>query len=165
MKRLTVLLIPALLLLSGCGAADEASGESSLPDYIASLSNDGYDCDLTQLNANMMYGQIYDMTYNYEPYLNMSVRVTGNFNYYQDPAGKEYFSVFIPDAAACCSQGIEFILDGNYTYPDDYPEVGEEITVTGIFNSYEEYHVPYCQLLNAQIVPTVSREEKNDEES
>ena len=55
----------------------------------------------------------------------------------------------IPDATACCSQGIEFLLDGNYTYPNDYPQIGTEITVEGVFDTYYEGAYRYCQLINA----------------
>ena len=36
-------------------------------------------------------------------------------------------------------------------YPDDYPKEGEEITVTGIFDIYEEDGFKYCQLINASM--------------
>lgn len=156
----------AVLALSSCGqqqadplpssSHSSSSEESSeIPDFLAALANDGFDCDLTQLNSNMMYGQIFDMVSNPDRYTDMTVRVTGNFNYYKDGAGKEYFSVFIPDAAQCCKQGIEFVLNGEHKYPDDYPADGEEITVTGVLNAYDEYHVTYLQLLDAEIVPLV----------
>ena len=58
----------------------------------------------------------------------------------------------ISDATACCSQGIEFVLDGNYSYPEDYPSIGTEITVVGKFNYYtEDDFYTYCQLLNAEM--------------
>lgn len=42
------------------------------------------------------------------------------------------------DAAACCAQGLEFEPESTLSYPDDYPEPGAEITVTGTFDSYRE---------------------------
>ena len=151
-KALIALSIAAVTALSGCGGA---SAQSSTPDYIASLSRDGYDCDLTQLNANMMYAQIYDMVYNPSLYAGKTVRVTGNFNYYKDSEGNEIFAAFIPDAQACCSQGIEFVLEGEHKYPDDYPEQGDLLTVAGVFNSYKENNATYCQLLHAEMLPTI----------
>jgi hypothetical protein len=58
-------------------------------------------------------------------------------------------SCFVPDAQGCCSQGIEFVLDGDYKYPEDYPEVGDPITVEGTFDTYEIYGLNRCQLLGA----------------
>ncbi|MBQ9808775.1 MAG: hypothetical protein IJM55_07910 [Ruminococcus sp.] len=137
-KAFTAMAAAILLFTAGCGKAPESqSGE--------------FDYDLTGLNANMMYGQIYDMTVNPDKYKGKSMKMTGNFAYFKDPAQKEYFSVFIPDAAACCSQGVEFVLKEDRTYPEDYPEIGDPITVTGIFDAYDEYGITYCRLLDAEL--------------
>ena len=52
-------------------------------------------------------------------------------------------------AAACCAQGIEFVLAGDYAYPQDYPALDTEITVHGIFNTYEDDTGTYVQLKDA----------------
>ena len=141
MRRSIFAVLAALTLMgcAGCGSGGESSAGED--DY-----------DLTGLNANMMYGQINDMTVDPDKYRGKSMKITGNFNYYQDPAQKEYFSVFVPDAAACCSQGIEFELSGEHTYPQDYPEIGAPITVAGVFDAYDEYGVTYCILHDAVMI-------------
>ena len=96
------------------------------------------DIDLTKLDANMLYAQISDMVNNSGSYEGKMVRVGGQFAYYQDDIGREYFAALVSDATACCSQGIEFVLGGNYSYPDDYPAIDTEITVVGKFNYYTE---------------------------
>ncbi len=110
---------------------------------------DEYDVDLTVLDSTMVYAQVYDMVYNAENYVGKKVKARGNFAYYQEPDGREFFAVIISDATACCSQGLEFVLAGNYVYPDDYPPLDTEITITGVFDYYEERNVRYCRLLNA----------------
>ncbi|MCR5718194.1 MAG: hypothetical protein K6F80_04065 [Oscillospiraceae bacterium] len=115
-------------------------------------SNGEYDVDLTILESNMVYAQCYDMVFNPDAYTGQKIRARGPFAYYQDEeTGKEYFAVLISDATACCSQGIEFVLDGEYHYPDDYPETGTEITVVGTYHNYEDNGTPYVQLQNAVI--------------
>lgn len=57
----------------------------------------------------------------------------------------------VKDAAACCAEGMEFVLEGDYTYPDDYPELGAEITVIGEFQSYEENGMTWYHLVNARL--------------
>ena len=100
----------------------------------------------------MVYAQCYDMVYNPANYEGKTVRVRRPFAYFLDEdTNKEYFAVLISDATACCSQGIEFVLAGEHTYPDDYPEMDTVITVVGKFNSYEENGSPYVQLLDAEI--------------
>ena len=59
--------------------------------------------------------------------------------------------MLVSDATACCSQGIEFVLAGEHKYPEDYPEIGDTVTVTGEFNYYTEDYATYCQLLNAEM--------------
>ena len=63
---------------------------------------------------------------------------------------KYFFACVIADATACCSQGIEFVLAGDYTYPDDYPEQREEICVVGEFDTYQDADMTYCTLKNAK---------------
>ena len=52
---------------------------------------------------------------------------------------------------ACCSQGLEFVLAGEHSYPADYPELGTEITVVGTFQTYEENGYMDCHLVDAEI--------------
>jgi hypothetical protein len=122
--------------------------EIELPDS----SNGEFDVDLTTLDSNMVYAQCYDMVYNPDKYTGKTIRAKGPFAYYLDPeTNQEYFAVLISDATACCSQGIEFVLEGEHTYPDDYPEESTEITVVGTFRFYEENGSPYVQLKDARI--------------
>ena len=65
--------------------------------------------------------------------------------------GQIYFACIIADATACCSQGLEFVLAGEHIYPDDYPELGSEITVVGTFQTYEENGYMYCHLIDAEL--------------
>ena len=93
------------------------------------------------------------MMYTPDYYIGKPVKMKEQLAYYEDPDAKsQYFACIIADATACCSQGLEFILTGEHTYPKDYPEVGSEITVTGIFELYEENGLQYCRLTNATIL-------------
>ncbi len=88
-----------------------------------------------------------------EGYVGKSVKMKGQFAYYEDPETKnQYFACIIADATACCSQGLEFVLKGEYSYPNDYPKLGTEITVTGTFKTYQEDGATYCQLVDASLV-------------
>ena len=140
--------------------ANYGTGSDVIPDSIttevSSAGNDIYskdEIDLTEYDSNMVYAIVYDMMFNGDQYLGKVIKARGIFGYYKDEeTGEEYFGVIISDAAACCSQGIEFVLDGEYKYPDDYPEPGTDITVTGIFNYYTDDLGIYIQLLNADLI-------------
>ena len=116
------------------------------------------DVDLTVLSSTMVYSEVYNMLYN-DPayYLGKTVKARGEFSIYQlvtdgvlQPNPVSYACI-ISDAAACCAEGMEFVLEGNYTYPDDYPELGAEITVIGEFQSYEENGLIWYHLVNARL--------------
>lgn len=46
-------------------------------------------------------------------------------------------------------QGIEFELKDDLKYPDDYPELGTDVVITGDFDTYSEGDKEYCILRNA----------------
>ena len=116
------------------------------------LSNGDIDIDLTTLTPNLIYSQVFDMVNEPDKYIGKKVRVTGSFAYTHDTTTDgDYFAVFIADAAACCQQGMEFVLTGEHKYPDDYPAIGDSITVEGIFNTYTENDWQYCQLKDAAL--------------
>ena len=121
-------------------------------------SADGVDVDLTVLSSTMVYSEVYNMLYN-DPahYFGKTVKARGTFSIYQlvtdgvlqpDPVS---YACIISDAAACCAEGMEFVLKGDLTYPDDYPELGTEITVIGEFQSYEENGMTRYHLVNARL--------------
>lgn len=120
----------------------------------AACGNEGQtqdiDVDLTKLSSTMVYSEVYNMLTSPDPYLGKTVRMKGQFATYEDPqSGAVYFACVIDDATACCSQGLEFVLEGEYTYPNDYPSLGTEISVTGEFQTYTEGSNLYCHLIHA----------------
>lgn len=178
MKKIFHLLLVAALIvsLSACGnnetpqntqkpsvssgntqnstTVNEPQTPSSQPqvsdDLSKSQTSDDLDVDLTRLSSTMVYSEVYNMMYTPNDYIGKTVKMKGQFAYYEDPETKaQYFACIIADATACCSQGLEFILTGEHTYPNDYPEVGSEITVTGTFELYTENEFQYCRLKDA----------------
>ena len=156
MKKLFCLLLAALLLctLAACGhedtaqkpAAEDAEGTSAV------------DIDLTALSGIMVYSEVNSMISFPDNYIGKTVKMQGQFTIYQatDESGafipdKMFFACMIADATACCAQGLEFALAGEPVYPDDYPELGAEITVIGEFQSYEENGMTWYHLVNARL--------------
>lgn len=147
-KKLICAVLAALLTVVfifsviGCGKDKETVQPAKTGEY---------DVDLTTLSSTMVYSEVYNMMTEPDKYVGKTVRMNGSFAVYEGET-QNYYACLISDAAACCSQGIEFVLDGEHSYPDDYPELGEEITVVGTFDKYYEDDVLYCQLINAKIV-------------
>lgn len=157
MKKILCVLLIALTLvpLAACGgenttqkpAAEDAEGTAAL------------DIDLTALSGIMVYSEVNSMISFPDNYIGKTVKMQGQFNIYQvtDENGafipdKMFFACMIADATACCAQGLEFALAGEPVYPDDYPELGAEITVVGTFEWYEEDGCRYYRLGNASFV-------------
>lgn len=117
------------------------------------------DVDLTVLSSTMVYSEVYNMLYFYpEDYYGKTAKMTGQFNVYQwvDESGvvadmPVAYACIISDATACCAEGMEFVLKDDLAYPDDYPELGAEITVIGEFQPYEENGVTWYHLVNARL--------------
>lgn len=105
------------------------------------------DLDLTKMSATMIYSTIFDMLIMPEDYVEKIIKLSGWFETYTDPqTGEMYYAVVVPDATACCQQGLEFVWKGNHTYPDDFPKPGQDITVTGIYKMIENDGVTYTYL-------------------
>ncbi|MBR4554637.1 MAG: hypothetical protein IKO27_03490 [Ruminococcus sp.] len=116
------------------------------------VKNGDIDIDLTKLDANLVYAQVFDMVSEPDKYIGKRVKARGTFAYtHDDSTGGDYFAVFMKDAAACCQQGLEFVLTGEHKYPEDYPGIDSDITVEGIFNTYTENGWQYCQLKDASM--------------
>lgn len=129
----------------------EKKNGAGLPEGEGKQASD-VDVDLTQLSSTMVYTEVYNMVYSPEEYIGKQVRMEGPFVAMQDDAtGMLYFACIIQDATACCSQGLEFVLDGEHSYPEDYPEQGMDITVVGEFDTYMEGDYRYCTLRHATI--------------
>lgn len=123
-------------------AAEKGSSSSSAAG--------GVDLDLTVMSSTMVYSEVYNITVAPEEYIGNIVRMKGEFATQVDPeSGKRYFACIIKDATACCAQGIEFVPSENYSYPEDFPEDGAEVTVTGEFRTYDENRRTYCHLIDA----------------
>ena len=122
-------------------------------------TNTAVDVDLTTLSSTMVYSEVYNMLYeNTADYIGKTVKMKGAFGVAQvviDGVAQQEptaYACVIADATACCTQGIEFVLSGEHTYPQDYPELGEEITVVGTFETYEADGIPGIHLVDATML-------------
>ena len=176
MKKLLVLLTAALVLFSlvSCSSSESrggvqnnsktvddvlnAAGETTAAETaapaetsVAPTDSGEYDVDLTKLNSTMVYSEVYNMMIEPDSYVGKKIKMAGTFAVYQGET-QNYYACLIKDATACCSQGIEFVLTEERSFPDEYPDLGDEITVTGVFETYEEDSIKYIHLINAELI-------------
>ena len=136
-------------------AGDSGKGKSSKSK--SKTNSNKIDIDLNNLNANVVYSQVFLMMTEPDKFIGKRIRMSGQFNVYAaqegNPSGvTEYYAIIIADAQACCQQGIEFVWPG-HTYPDGFPEVKSNASVTGIFEVYEENGKKYCRLVADTVEP------------
>ncbi len=116
-------------------------------------SSEGIDVDLTRLSSTMVFAEVYNMVNSPEDYVGKTVRIRGLYyaSYYEE-TDKYYHCVIIADATACCQSGIEFVWDDDtHAYPEEYPANDEEVEITGIFGTYEEFGQSYMYLATDDI--------------
>lgn len=149
MKKIVIILLS--LILVGCSNKKEIKQIEEPLVNIQKVTE--YDVDLTKLSKTMVYSKVYDIISSPDDYVGKKIKMKGNFGYFKDPvSSNEYFYCVIPDATACCAQGLEFVLKGDYKYPEDYPSLDDEIIVYGIFDTYIENGYMYVHLVDAKIL-------------
>ena len=130
-------------------AAPKATA-SPLPTIPGLAPRARIDVDLASMSSTMVYSEVFSMMEHPQDYVGKIVRMRGLFAYNRnEELGAEYYFCVIQDATACCAQGIEFILAGDPAYPDAYPSLWSEFTVTGVFEDYREGDNTYYHLRDA----------------
>lgn len=155
MKKIFAIVLLALLLVSTGGCAGTPAvppQDAQVPPQEEQEGGVAVDLDLTRLGGTMLYGQVVNMLQAPDDYIGKIVRMRGAFSYFQDPGSEQvYFACLFTDETSCCSQGIEFVPSEARSFPQDYPSVGESITVVGRFQTYFEGQRRYCTLVEARL--------------
>lgn len=167
------------LLLSGCvedvkGFVKEESTESISESIVEEENTEGVseslveeqtiqECeksnevnyDLTLMGSDMVYATVYQLMVDPQTYEGKTFKIEGQYYpAFYEPTQKYYHYCLITDAMACCSQGLEFVWeDGTHSYPEEYPQPGEEVIITGRFETYQEDGNTslYCRLQEAKL--------------
>jgi len=130
-------------------AKDDAP--EATPEAKATLAPDAgttpaIDIDLTTMNATMVYSEVYQMLTEPDQFCGKIIRMRGTAGMVPGD-GRNYYTCVIKDATACCANGLEYVLQEGYKYPNE----GEIITIIGEYETYEEDDLTYCQLKDARI--------------
>ncbi len=95
--------------------------------------------DLTALNQTMQYSQVNQMLCEPDSYLGKTVQISGE--YYK---GNHEPMIRVPDEQACCAAEITIFPADASAF--DGIENFSEITVRGVFGTFQSYGVDYCCL-------------------
>lgn len=157
MKKIIAIILALVLALSfvACSKNSDKNDNSNSKATIKTTESTtteakSVDLDLTKLSSTLIYSEVYNMLITPDNYKGKIIKMKGQFNQYTDEeTGKIHNAVIIPDATACCQQGLEFELSDK-TNPNF--EQNTEITVVGTFDTYSDGKFLYCHLKNAKII-------------
>jgi len=155
-KQIFALFLPVFLcaFMAGC------RGDEALPEVVVSAeaavsdekTSDVIDLDLTLLSTTLAQAEASNiLTYpaNYE---GKTIKLNGLYaTEYNDKLNKYYHYIIYTDQS-CCVYPIEFKLNGEHTYPDDYPKPGTWISLTGVYGVYDELGKSYYYLSGDEII-------------
>ena len=146
-KILLMLTVVLTLVLAGCTAPQDADVPGAVDPTDSATRAYGsaaIDVDLTLLSETMVSAELTSILSNPTEYIGKRIKMKGlYYSDYYDETDKNYHFVIFTDNTACCSYDLEFIREGDYIYPDDYPENETDIEVVGVLNSYEELGQTY----------------------
>lgn len=91
------------------------------------------DLDLTKMSSAMIYSTVFNMVMDPELYNGKTINLAGYFMTLKDPYGNDSWTVIVPDATACCEQGLSF----NWDFGENKPAEKTDITVKGNFTVTE----------------------------
>lgn len=154
-------------LIENAGKTDNTSTSDECPEddtkeesVLGESQYSKIDIDLTVLNSNMTYTQVFDMSQNPENYVGKIVKMSGFYSRFENTdTGIVYKTCIIKDALGCCAQGIEFEEVPGCKLPKPVDETSNpeksNITVIGEFSYYTELvdnvEYWYMVLLNAEV--------------
>jgi hypothetical protein len=110
--------------------------------------------DLTKMSGPLVYSVVFNMMKDPDKFDGKVIKMGGAFDSVLGTDGIRRYACIVKDATACCAQGIEFTTTDDFKYPDDYPEMGDDVTVIGRFDIYYEGDFCFMTLLDARIVET-----------
>lgn len=154
-RKIVTALVCGLLFecMHGCTAVkpqffqeQETVSESEEPE-------DGIDLNLAGQSSTIVYSEVYSMMISPEDYRHKTIRICGYLSEGRNSRGEKAPVCLIPDAAKCCAQGMLFDWKGDHSFPEDYPAIGEQIVIQGVFDYSTDGNYIYPELLEAEMEP------------
>lgn len=152
---LYILAMMSLLAITACSKSREQGSERSnsinfrpRAENTEKEKTSEIDNDLTELSGIMAYSEVFNILNNPEEYYGKTMRIKGKFNMQTDEStGNTYYFCIIADATECCAEGMEFSPADKTSLPD----IDREITVTGVFELYEDNGYKFFHIADAVI--------------
>ncbi len=152
------LLLILFVCLAGCSKNSKNTrnhAKKSVADLQENESAFALDIDLTKMSATMIYSQIFNMIIEPEVFEGNIIKVAGKFTEISDSETSQIsYAVLIPDATACCQQGLELRWEGRSELSGECPELDSEIVVTGKYTvMYDENDIMHTYIDVMELLP------------
>jgi hypothetical protein len=149
MKKYVILLC---LLSFACISAFGCSDRNDNGNESDSIKTD---IDLTVLSATLVEAEYNNILSNFDNYEGKTIKASGTYySLFFEQADRHLHYIIIVPGDECCQLGFEFIRDGEYAVPDDYPVQNAGIEIIGVLGRYEEHgsRYPYIAVKEINII-------------
>jgi len=125
----------AVMAVAGCAGQSENTDKAPV------------DIDLTELSMTMIQAEYERIVSSPDENIGKTISVYGSLlTYIYDADYKLAHFVIIVQGDECCQMGFEFKIDGDYEFPDDYPQQNSMIKITGTLNIHEIFGTEYLYI-------------------
>lgn len=169
MKKVFILVLLSVLILSGCGrasdksppkssagtqsvtvntAADDKSVSDNKNEAIKadnteeSVSSDSD--DIIEIKEKMFVAQTKDIYLNANEYLGKTIKYEGYLSKYYSEAIDKTFYFVVRNGPGCC--GNDELVGFEVVWDDEFPEVNDWVEVKGVLESFEEGDYSYLRI-------------------
>ena len=155
MKRFISLVIVfsmIILTLSSCSQNNQTTYETIAETK--EVSNElKIDIDMTNFSITILFALLQNLVNYPDDYIGKVIKIKGDFKSWKDETTNEdVYLINISDEAACCSAEIQIVFDKDSFDISQLPDVGDEITVIGRFDSNYKNNVFFSYLADSVIV-------------
>jgi len=131
-------------IIAAAGTAEDTVTVST-QSQTSQDQTDTADSDTIIIDDKVFIAMVSDIYANTDNYIGKTIKLSGLYDITKDDkTGKTYYSVYRCDTAGCCTCGIEVDWDDNFDYPS--PQQDQNVTATGVLDSYEENDQKYLVL-------------------
>lgn len=135
-------LLKLLILICCCSLLTSLVGCVNNPDDPEKGKGKTIDIDLSIMNDTMAYSTMVNILNDAENNIGKRLKVSGKYDYQN---GCHW--LVMTDDTLCCSIGMEFMLDNQ-----EYPSIGTNITLYGIFGQYTVSQIQHYFLMVEEII-------------
>ena len=105
------------------------------------------DIDLSSLSQTLVQAEYQRIVANADANIGKTILLSGTYQtFIVDDAGNYAHFIIVVQGDECCQLGFEFKREGDYSFPDDYPEQNAVIKIKGVLDTHERFGTTYLYI-------------------